>query len=102
MEYKREAGSRRDRLVEAVNEKVIDTVKSQMSKTDYFRRLDGDGNDDMKYATALLTINLGCELELSMLDHRIKVTGGSFFIQNLSRKNLLASGGLQVHPEFES
>ena len=100
MEYKREAGSRRDRLVEAVNEKVIDTVKSQMSKTDYFRRLDGDGNDDMKYA--LLTINLGCELELSMLDHRIKVTGGSFFIQNLSRKNLLASGGLQVHPEFES
>ncbi|XP_013414654.1 uncharacterized protein LOC106176709 [Lingula anatina] len=94
-----EAESGRDKLVAAVIEEVIDTLKNQMSKTDYFRRSDVDSDDDMKYAP--LT-NLGCESEFSKLDHRIKVTGGSSSVQTLSRKNLLASSGLLVHSQFES
>ncbi len=87
----------RDKLEAAVIEEVIDTVRNQMSKTEYFTRSD-EASEEMKYAP--LT-NLGCESEFSKLDHRIKASGGSASIQTLSRKNLLVSSGLLVDSEFE-
>ena len=68
-----------------------------MSKTEYFKRRYVDEDNDMRYAPL---INPGCESECSKLDLRIKVAGGSSPVQTFSRKNLLASSGLLVDPEF--
>ena len=100
VEKKEHGRSGRDKLVAVVIEEIVDAVKNQLSKTDYFTiRPDEEVCKDMKYAP--LT-NLGCESEFSKLDHRIKVSGGSTSIQTLSRKNLLVSAGLLVDSEFES
>ena len=99
VEKKEHERSDRDKLVAVVIEEIVDAVKNQLSKTDYFTRPDEEVSKDMKYAP--LT-NLGCESEFSKLDHRIKVSRGSTSIQTLSRKNLLVSAGLLVDSEFES
>ena len=99
VEKKEHGRSGRDKLVAAVIEEIVDAVKNQLSKTDYFTRPDEEVSKDMKYAP--LT-NLGCESEFSKLDHRIKVSGGSISKQTLSKKNLLVSASLLVDSEFES
>ena len=81
---RRRKGSGRDRLVAAVMEEIVETVKEQMEKTDYFTSNDLE-TDDLKYKFAPIT-NLGCESEFAKLDNRIKVTGGSTSIQTLSKK----------------
>ena len=89
----------KDKFKAAVIEEIIDTVKSQMSKTEYFTRSNDEAREKMKYAP--LT-NLGCESEFSRLDHRIKASGGSTSIQTHSRKNILVSSQLLVETEFDS
>ena len=91
--------SGKDKFKAAVVEEIIDTVKSQMSKTEYFTRSNDETCEKMKYAP--LT-NLGCESEFSKLDHRIKASGGSTPIQTHSRKNIIVSSGLLVDSEFGS
>lgn len=89
----------KDKFKAAVIEEIIDTVKNQMSNTEYFTRSSDETSEKMKYAP--LT-NLGCESEFSKLDHRIKASGGSTPIQTHSRKNIIVSSGLLVDSEFES
>ena len=98
-EWKDPLKSGKDKFKAAVIEEIIDTVKSQMSKTEYFTRSNDEASEKMKYAP--LT-NLGCESEFSKLDHRIKASGGSTPIQTHSRKNIIVSSGLLVDSEFES
>ena len=90
--------SGKDKFKAAVIEEIIDTVKNQMSKTEYFTRSNDEDREKMKHAP--LT-NLGCESEFSKLDHRIKASGGSTSIQTLSRKNMVVSSGILVNSEFE-
>ena len=89
----------KDKFKAAVIEEIIDTVKNQMSKTEYFTRSNDEDREKMKHAP--LT-NSGCESEFSRLDHRIKASGGSTSIQTHSRKNMLVSSGILVNSEFES
>lgn len=89
----------KEKLEASVVEEVIDTVRNQMAKTEYFTRPESETSDKMAYAP--LT-NMGCESEFSKLDHRIKASGGSTSIQTHSRKNLLVSSGLLVDSSFES
>ena len=90
--------SGKDKFKAAVIEEIIDTVKNQMSKTEYFTRSNDEDREKMKHAP--LT-NLGCESEFSRLDHRIKASGGSTSIQAHSRKNMVVSSGILVNSEFE-
>ena len=54
----------KDKFKAAVIEEIIDTVKNQMSNTEYFTRSNDEARDKMKYAP--LT-NSGCESEFSKL-----------------------------------
>ena len=82
---------------------MIETLERQLFEMDFFQNSDeaGPANSDVyKLEYAPLT-NLGCESEFAKLDVRIVASGGSTTIQTHSRKNIVTTNRLLIHPFSE-
>ena len=77
----------------------------------FFTIIDSDSNEvrkvsdresqstDSKITHAPLT-NLGCESELTNLDNRIKICGGTTSIQTISKKNVVTTNAYLLNSYF--
>lgn len=94
----------KDKLISAVLDEVVVSLKRQLSEMSYFREITGEKLDSplpdpekLKYAPMT---NLGCEGEFAKLDNRVKISGGSTSVDTHSRKNIVSTNGLLVDTSF--
>ena len=67
---------------------------------EFFQNSDeaGPANSDLSKLEYAPLTNLGCESEFAKLDVRIMASGGSTIVQTHSRKNIVTTNRLLIHP----
>ena len=88
------------RLYGVALDEVIETLERQLSEMEFFQNSDeaGPANSNVSKLEYAPLTNLGCESEFAKLDVRIVASGGSTTIQTHSRKNIVTSNRLLIHP----
>lgn len=93
------------KLLGAVVEEVIISLRRQLSATSFFNSVPGcqskyeEQPDLEKLKKAPLT-NLGCEGQFAKFDNRVKVGGGSSSVETLSKKNIVSTNSLLTDDSF--